>query len=211
MKHFTLMRAIAYVTLFSGSLGASTIISTFDTDLDGWTSNPQGTIAFNAAGYLQETDAASNGNMHVSAPGKFLGNLTGAGSLSVDIRVDAIPTTIQASFGTLTFVNSAAGSSISLDLGAPATVWTSYATVLNPAAFGVDSGTYSLVMSNVTGLTLILEADKDSGVETVSMDNFQISAAVGTGDSVPEPGSFILFGSALVLFGLALRLEKTAL
>ncbi len=58
-------------------------------------------------GYLEETDASSNGNMDVSAPDKFLGDLTGAGKFSVDIRVSATPVTIRAAFGTLTFLNSA--------------------------------------------------------------------------------------------------------
>ena len=117
MPNITFIYLTFAVTLFSGLAGATTIISTFDACLDGWTSNPQGTLAFVAAGgnsdgYLEETDASLIGNMHVSAPGKFLGDLTGADSLSVDIRVYAAPVTLRAAFGTLTFLNSAAALSI---------------------------------------------------------------------------------------------------
>ena len=76
MPNITFIYLTFAVTLFSGLAGATTIISTFDTGLDGWTSNPQGTLAFVAAGgnpdgYLEETDASSNGNMDVSAPQRF--------------------------------------------------------------------------------------------------------------------------------------------
>jgi hypothetical protein len=198
------------LTLFSGFAGATTITSTFDTDLDGWTTNPQGTLAFVAAGgtpngYLEEIDNSSGGNMHVIAPAKFLGDLTGFSNLSVDIRAYATPATIRAAFGTLTFVNGAL--SISLDLGDPSTVWTNYATSLNAAAFGVSAVTYGAVMSNVTGVTLILETDKDSDTEAVGMDNFTISDLSGAG--VPEPASFGLLGSALTL-GAYIRKKRAA-
>ena len=142
--------------------------------------------------------------MHVSAPGKFLGDLTGAGNLSVDIRVYDKPITIRAAFGTLTFLNSAAALSIFLDLGDPSTVWTNYATPLNPAAFGVDAATYAAVMSNVTGVTLILEPDRDSGTEKVGIDNFTISGDLSS-VSAPEPASFGLLGAALTIGALARR------
>ena len=211
MPKIALICFISAVTLFSGRAGATTIISTFDTDLDGWTTNPQGTLVFVAtggtpAGFLEETDASS-GNMHVSAPGKFLGDLTWANNFSVDIRAYVNPTTIRAAFGTLTFLNSAGASSISLDLGNPSTAWTQYGSALNPAAFGVSAATYSAVMSNVTGLTLILEADKDSDVEKVGMDNFRISddLAAASDVSTPEPVYFSLIGAALTLGAVVRR------
>jgi hypothetical protein len=203
MNKSTLIGLILYGFLFSSMLGASTIISTFDADLDGWTTNPQGTIAFDAGGFLLETDASSGGNMHVSAPGKFLGDLTDADNFSVDIKSLATPITIRAAFATLTFSNSTAGSFISVDLGDPSTVWTHYATPLNAAAFGVNASAYSSVMSNVTSITLILESDKDLDTETVGMDNFTISGAGGAGSSVPEPSTLILAAGSLMLFGIA--------
>ena len=200
------------VTLFSGLAGATTIISTFDTSLVGWTSNPQGTLAFVAAGgnpdgYLEKTDASLIGNMHVSAPGKFLGDLTGADSLSVDIRVYAAPVTLRAAFGTLTFLNSTAALSIFLGLRDPSTVWTNYATPLNPVAFGVDAATYAAVMSDVTGVTLSLEADRDSDTERVGMGNFTISGDLGvlSAASAPEPASIGLLGAALIIGAIARR------
>jgi hypothetical protein len=142
--------------------------------------------------------------MHVSAPDKFRGDLTGAGNLSVDVIAYATPTTIRAAFGTLTFLNSGAALSIFLDLGDPSTVWTNYATPLNPAAFGVDAATYAAVMSNVTDVTLILDADKDSNTEKVGMDNFTISGDLSAA-TVPEPASFSLLGVALTTGALARR------
>lgn len=208
MNKSALIGLILYGCLFSEMLGASTIISTFDVDLDGWTTNSQGTIAFDAGGFLLETDAAG-GNMHVSAPGKFLGNLTDADNLSVDIKSLATPLTIRAAFGTLTFSNNAAGNFISVDLGDPSTIWKHYATPLNAAAFGVDVLTYSSVMSNVTSITLILESDKDLDTETVGMDNFTISGGGGAGSSVPEPATLILVAGSLILFGIARLLTAT--
>ncbi|MEO8128075.1 MAG: hypothetical protein ABJF23_24655 [Bryobacteraceae bacterium] len=191
--------------LFSGTATATTITSTFDTNLEGWTTNPQGTIAFvstdgNPGGYLEETDASSTGNMHVTAPAKFLGDLTWATNLSVDIRVSATPGSVTAAFGTLTFLNSAAALSVAVDLGTPSTVWTNYSTALNAAAFGVSAATYSAVMSNVTSITLILEADRNSDTEKVGIDNFTIFG----GTSVPEPSPFALV-APVVLLGLVIR------
>lgn len=211
MQHIRLLNVLVPVILLSSLAGATTISSTFDTDLDGWTSNPQGTVAFvatggNLDGYAEETDASSNGNMHLTAPAKFLGDLTGGTSLSVDLRSYATPITIPASFGTLTFTNSAAALSIVLDLGSPSIVWTNYVTALNPAAFGVNSATYSAVMINVTAVTLILEADKDSDSEKVGMDNFAISGEnLGSDNSVPEPATFSLLGATLIACGVARR------
>ena len=194
---------------FSGLAGATTIISTFDADLDGWTSNPQGTLGFVSAGgdpdgYLEEIDASSGGNMHVIAPGKFLGDLSWADNFSVDLRTYDTPITVRPAFGTLTFLNSAAALSMSLDLGAPSTVWTNYATPLNSAVFGVDAATYFAVMGNVTGVTLILEADKDSDTEKVAMDNFTVSGSLSPA-TVPEPEYCGLLGVALIVGALVRR------
>jgi len=210
MRHFAFVNVVLPIALFCGHAGATTITSSFGTDLDGWTANPQGILAFvatggNPGGYLEETDASANGNMHVAAPAKFLGDLTGADSFSVDLITYGTPITIQAAFGTLTFLNSAAALSITLDLGNPLTVWANYATPLTPAAFGVNAATYAAVMSNVTSLTLILEADKAADTEKVGMDNFTISGANLIDAAVPEPASFAFVGAALVLYGVARR------
>jgi hypothetical protein len=207
MKTLVFICITAYATLVPANLCATTITSTFDTDLDGWTTNPQGTIAFvatggNPDGYLEETDAGSTGNMHVTAPNKFLGDLTGADTLSVDIRVLATPTNVVSAFGVLTFLNSGAGLSMTLDLGAPSTLWTNYATPLSAGAFGVTASTFSTIMSNVTGITLILEADKDVHTEKVGMDNFTISGEALGLQAVPEPAPFALVGTTLVICGL---------
>jgi len=197
--------------LLSGSAGATTIISTFDTDLDGWTTNPQGTLAFqatggNPGGFLEETDASSTGNMHIDAPGKFLGDLTGADLFSVDILTYSTPANLRPAFGTLTFLNSVAALSITLDLGDPGTGWTNYSTALNPTAFGVGAATYASVMGNVTGITLILETDKNSDTEQVGVDNVTISGSLGASAvETPEPEYFGLLGIALTLGGLARR------
>ena len=112
----------------AGAANATTISSSFDTDLDGWTG--QGGILVwnstggNPGGFLQQNDTG-NSNMHVVAPAKFLGNLNGF-TLTVDIRqLVGSPAGTFGGFGAIA-ITGGGGLTMNADLGSAALAWTTY-------------------------------------------------------------------------------------
>ena len=100
----TLVALIAMARVAS----ATQILSTFDTDLDGWTSSSGGSTTFattggDPGGFLRDLDL-DNTDMFVSAPAKFLGDKSAfaGGTVSFDgIELDAGPGNYQP-YGTVT-------------------------------------------------------------------------------------------------------------
>lgn len=73
--------------------GVPTISSLFNTDADGWTVLNDGTIAWNALGYITIDDLSTGLLTYASAPSKFLGDKDGyyGGSISFSIRIRTAP------------------------------------------------------------------------------------------------------------------------
>lgn len=64
------------------------IAATFDADTEGWTSAEPDSPTWQAPGYLQVVDSGGDWQYAV-APAKFLGDLTGASSVSFNVLADA--------------------------------------------------------------------------------------------------------------------------
>ena len=164
------------------SASATQIVSTFDTDLDGWTSSPGGSMTFgatggNPGGFLRDVDL-DNTDMFVSAPAKFLGDKSAfaAGTVSFDgIELDAGPGDYQP-YGTVTLRSGA--TSIQADLvplGQPTVNWSTFNIPLNATTFGTAPNTFASVLGNLTAVEVLTES-KVGLVETVGLDNFTLAA-----------------------------------
>ena len=174
------------------SASAVTLESTFDADLEGWTTSTGGDVAFvstggNGGGLLQQTDIDLS-DMFVNAPAKFLGNLSSYlnGTLSFDARQVSGNGEKYAPFGFVTIFNG--GNAISADIAgpeAPSIDWTTFTVTLDAASFGTTPAAVADVLSNVTMMMVQLES-QIGVVEATGMDNFRLVSAV------PEPSTLAL-------------------
>jgi len=190
------------------------IISTFDSGLDGWTSNTPSEISFTAAqgnpdGYVRFVDGSAVGTF-IFAPSKFLGDWTiydGTGVLKYDHRVFAVGTTPSGfpppSFNGLSLTISGNGNSaVFTDNTIPQTAdWNTMIVPIdeNDVRWSV-SGNWSNLIVDVQQLEINIERINNPGQppptgEIDGVDNVSLSA-------VPEPSSLALFllGGGMVLW-----------
>jgi hypothetical protein len=207
MLRFTTLVPVLALAI-SGSLFATTITSTFDVDLDGWTAQ-HGVLVYNASGgnpggYLEEDDDGQS-NMQADAPAKFIiGDLTGY-SISVDLNVlGTLPTNPFGGFGKLTLYNGAA--SMTADLGDPAIGWTHYSTALTLTAFGNDAN-FNTIITNVTKIQIALDPVNQQSGDATGMDNFTLSNT-DADSPVPEPATLGIAGLALIAVAVVRRTAR---
>ncbi len=191
--------------LFASFPAGATVISTFGTDVDGWSHEPGGdadtTVTWaatggNPGGRLVLTDASQGNVDYIAAPAKFLGDdLTAYGTqLTFDISESlSVPSTPNAIgiFGDGLVLTHSIGPLI-------ANTWDSVSltldetggwTILNGAA--PTAAQFRSVLGNVTKLLIL--GDFTTTTEVVSLDNFTMH--------VPEPRTNLLLfigGAALV-------------
>jgi hypothetical protein len=203
--------SLVVAVFFTTNLTAATISSTFDSDTEGWTAAnvlaPPSHVAAggNPGGYLfiynSEGDIA-----YVSAPAKFLGDLSGfiGGSLSFDNNqlTGTGNWTGQPTFPDTGVVHIIGPTLTGIRDLHPGTVpvgsWQSYSASLVGANWGLSDADFATLMSNVTGIRVHLEAT--FGDETNGFDNFVLQTADAPAE-VPEPSAFGLL--CLGLAGLA--------
>ena len=164
---------------------ASAIKSTFDADLDGWTTDETGPFQQNGTGgnpdgYLFIDNDEGANNAHIFAPSKFLDDVSAfdGGTLSFDGNLlnsegnfysgadDYGTVTIQGQFASATFDLLPGGAT------PPVNSWETYSVALDSATWGVTPGEWNGILSNVLSLQLSVEAQ--FGEEAHGIDNFQI-------------------------------------
>lgn len=211
----TPIRLVFAASLLSLGAIASAQISSFDTNDEGWIidsfTNPAGNdfsilstsaVVYNAAGgnsggYISKTDPDS-GDFYFIAPSAFLGNKSGATTLSYDIIYNGTvdyQTHDVVLVGTAkkliyhanpNIVPNANWSSISVSLS-PASTWLN--GIGGPAATASD---FSEVLGNLQGI--YIKGEYTVGVtETTGLDNVHL-------DPVPEPASIVATGLGAFLF-----------
>ena len=185
------------------SASATSIVTSFDTGLEGWTEQGSGFGPFltysasggNPGGFGRFGDAANTPDLYAVAPAAFLGNLSAfdGGTVSFDAKFfPGILTNPVAGFGLIEISNG--GTSVSQDI-APVTPdgnWQTFSGAFTAAGFGTSQATWNSILANVTSFTIQVDAYKpvQSG-PAVGLDNITI---------VPEPAS----GTLLILAGVAL-------
>ncbi len=191
------------------------ISSTFDSDADGWT--PVGTSSSivhqatggNPDGFIRVWDEnAASGPARISAPSEFLGDISVFNDefFSFDARrvsgANGGPPNGLDIFGTVLIKGGGAEASADLAPTAPPSVaWVTYTGQLNAANWGVDAGTWALILSNVTEIVIFTEAF--GGRDSVGIDNVVVHT--------PLPAAIWLLLTALGGLGLIGRRRSASL
>ena len=192
---------IGFLMLQSASTAKATIISTFASDLEGWTID-NGNVAWietggNPSGYLEATDTDGDW-MWVYAPNKFFGDLSSfsGGTIGFDSKYTAANSNPVDRFGEISLTNG--GTTITRDIVPdPLTAtWETYEYSLGYSDWGfANEGSWQTFLGNITAIGVNLESHT-SVVEVVGFDNFNIRN--GNGPPVPEPSAILLLGFGLV-------------
>ena len=225
IKNYTVKFATVAATLFAMAATASAAaISTFDTDAENWSvvsfTNPNarrllrpGTTAptYNATGgnpggFISTVDP-DNGDFMFSAPGKFLGDQSGAGSLSYDLTypignldykpVDIMLTSASTRLLWISNPTLAPGAGFThVDIGlAPSANW-HLGTTAGPTPTAAD---FQTTLAGLTGL--FISGEYTVGlIETPGLDNVKLR--------VPEPATMILAVIGLAALTAMVRNRK---
>jgi Laminin B (Domain IV)/PEP-CTERM motif len=225
IKNYTVKFATVAATLFAiAATTSAAAISTFDTDAENWSvvsfTNPNGgdfsvmstnaptynATGGNPGGFISTVDP-DNGDFMFSAPGKFLGDQSGAGSLSYDLTyptgnldykpVDIMLTSASTRLLWISNPTLAPGAGFThVDIGlAPSANW-HLGTTAGPTPAAAD---FQATLSGLTGL--FISGEYTVGlIETPGLDNVKLR--------VPEPATMILAVIGLAALTAMVRNRK---
>ncbi len=178
------------------------IISDFDSGDEGWGvggglltySNSGG----NPGGFLrfQDTVAGAATFLEAVVPTKFLGDLGvfAGGTIAFDIK--ASPTTSPLDFVGIIDItgNGVTMTNDAIPFAAVTSEWQTFSVTINATGWGVSEAQFSSILSDVTEITLNLEAN-NFAIELTDLDNFSLQTQAQV---VPEPSSFALIISGIL-------------
>jgi Laminin B (Domain IV)/PEP-CTERM motif len=200
--------------LFGTAAAQADIVSTFNTDTQGWTvvGDEAGPVTWvssggNPGGYVSVTDSVVGGTMYFVAPDAYFGNHSGAygTALTFDLiqNYPDSPNQFDDSLGDVVLMGS--GLTLAYDLANNPVngTWTPYSVSLTAGSWRLDSLTGQIatqqqiqsVLSDVTGFQI--RAEYQTGADTDGLDSVVLSAG-GAGAPVPEPSTW-----AMMILGFA--------
>ena len=214
-------------TIYNGTVVPSSvlpIVSSFDTDDEGWLVNPAlaATANFvatggNPGGYLEVTDGPGVGLLaNVTAPSKFLGDLRvyDYGTLSFDtIAFEASDT--NTNFGIVEISNGIDTASYQLvPNGEPLPTWTTYTATFSASTWGVTQATWDSILAAVTEIRVILDYVGAVG-ESAGFDNFTLTPAVdvvarGTGMEITDYASPTILNNIVAGTNVGIDIDSTS-
>lgn len=182
------------------------VLSTFDTDLEGWTGTnvnlAHAAAGGNPGGFMRATDPDAL-TMQCRAPVAFMGDLSSydGGTISFDaIELGGAFVDIPI-FGNITISDGVNTAALDIAAGGPVASWTPYSGAFDATTWGVAPATWSTLIANVTSMTLDLEYNSVVGGDDVGIDNFSLRAA-----PIPQPTSLVL--GIVGVCGAAMRRRK---
>jgi PEP-CTERM motif len=211
------LAAVALLSAGQGIAQAGIIASsTFDSGLDGWTSNTPSEIYFagtggNPGGFLGYQDMSSI-HTTVSAPAAFLGNYLAEGVTSISYDHDIITETNVTGYLPYEVTLYDGSGSATYNQGLPSASdygkWITLSAPIDPALTGwtLNGTTATDLLSNVTGMTIVMEVVVNDQVpgwaDFEGIDNVTLN---GGGSPVPEPSSLALLAAGFLALYLVVR------
>ena len=192
----TVSVVVCLVCVFSGNaIGA--VITTFDSDLEGWTSNTTTEITWtspggNPDGYARFDDATIN-DTYLIAPARYLGDWSGLVGTDISYDHNVLSMTPNSPAPAAYTVKISGPGNDATWTGATAPSRPGWDTVTVPileSAWTVNSGTWAGLLADVDNLSIRIE--HWSNLDTAGVDNITLA--------IPEPATL----SLLALGGLAM-------
>lgn len=216
--------SLAVVSFIPDEAKATQIISTFDSDIEGWTIlHSNGVEALpdffatggNPDGYISGTDTMGGGPYAYQAPSKFLGNQSSLydGMLNFDLIVNMLNAPADGiNFFDVVLGSESADLEIWFDLSPePTTSWTSYSLLLSETGGWSKKSTgiaatkeeIQTVLSDLTSLAIRGDWHTIIGPDTSGIDNVAF-VQKDASSQVPEPSTIL----GTMTFGLIGWLTK---
>lgn len=180
---------------------SASVVSGFDTDLEGWTVldnggptsgltwQPTGGSPTSISGGFAQFEDLTAGTMTANAPAAFLGPLSRFEYEVIGFyaMTNGLPLAQQ---GVLTLFGTSDFAQLDLAPGGFSSTWTPYIAELTASEWGKTQAEWEQILANVTQITLVLDGDVASpgDVELVGLDFF----------AIPEPGSLLLLATGLL-------------
>ncbi len=158
---------------------AADLASTFDASTEAWrTSTNTATLTWQATGgmpdgYLRGSGTAGTNAWFFVSPAAWAGDWSGYKVLKFDFSIPSrhYPDAGQAGMVVIVGTN---GQQMTWSGSTPLWTWTHYEVDLSPAAFSVDSVTFSNILSSVAELRIL--AEFTASTEIVGLDNVVVTA-----------------------------------
>jgi len=183
--------------LGASSAAAQGVVSTFDTDLDGWVIlGDNGAVwqgaGGNPGGYMDVNDLVTGQLNLAAAPPKFLGDwsaFSATDTLSFDVHFIRLSGTTLTNDWIFRITGpGGAARGIVPGVAPPESVWSTYAVPMDSTDWVMESGSWSGLVGNVTSLNLL--AEYVNGDEEVRIDNVRLT---GTPVAVFTPCTYSEF------------------